>query len=476
MFENEKDWIGHGFFWRPQPLDNLEEVQNMAGAATSDFDLLEDKFHHLKNSSIIFADYSLLQKDFVQLKGKSDEEIDMWLLDNAAYFSQGQVNRLECEFKTKLGLDKHPDGVDSVIDRKKIVSGIRQRSGGRAANLFIGGEYSFDSNGFLKADILNVKGLGTHSRANFKDSDKLTGMLSLGDALRELALERLIGRILELEEMSNFLNVVKTYAIIDTGLRYAEGEKDPASGAENQICVLTVRQRHSRALVSYNSYNFSGSLLMTGEDEEPSPVMRFGMRDFRKVLNKYGISAEMAPQTLFAKDLGFDVDSVEFLDLSLQGVWNIQIDAAFTHLMDFSDYYVLPTSSLNDWWKMTNDTLFSALVLEGDRFHCVINNKKVTLECCPKLLEQVCGKMFEEKGYDVITERVKYLEKDPKILISQGINGDKLKLGIKPKYCMCWYFELDDSEMSRWSLNSANSQGKREILQTIEKYLPCEKL
>jgi hypothetical protein len=45
---------------------------------------------------------------------------------------------------------------------------------------------------------------------------------------------------------------VQTYAIIDTGLRYADAQVNPATGLTGERCVLSVRQRHSRAFVNYN--------------------------------------------------------------------------------------------------------------------------------------------------------------------------------------------------------------------------------
>ena len=41
----------------------------------------------------------------------------------------------------------------------------------------------------------------------------------------------------------------------------------------------------------------------------------------------------------------------------VSGQWNLQADAALTHFMDFSDYYVLPESCLPSWWKMSERAL-----------------------------------------------------------------------------------------------------------------------
>lgn len=49
-------------------------------------------FVRLKTASVLVADYVLLRRDFsAEMGGKTNEEIDLWLLQNAAYLSSGQV-------------------------------------------------------------------------------------------------------------------------------------------------------------------------------------------------------------------------------------------------------------------------------------------------------------------------------------------------------------------------------------------------
>ncbi|CAE8609462.1 unnamed protein product, partial [Polarella glacialis] len=55
---------------------------------------------------------------------------------------------------------------------------------------------------------------------------------------------------------------------------------------------------------------------------------------------------------------------------------------------------------------------------------------------------------------------------------------------MKPKYCMCWFMELDDSEVSRWCMETAKEvatchslgSSTRDWLQQIEAWLPTEPL
>ena len=77
MFNNKDNWIGHGYFWRLQPEKMTDQIENAAGNAVNDYDILEDNFQHLKKAEVILADYKLLRKDFAPtLNGLSEEQID----------------------------------------------------------------------------------------------------------------------------------------------------------------------------------------------------------------------------------------------------------------------------------------------------------------------------------------------------------------------------------------------------------------
>jgi len=90
-------WLGHGYFWRGMPPpDGAAEgqepcLENAAGNAMHDFDVLEDRFCRLRRASVLCADYALLRRHFPELRGEEEAGIDRWLLENAAWLSQGQV-------------------------------------------------------------------------------------------------------------------------------------------------------------------------------------------------------------------------------------------------------------------------------------------------------------------------------------------------------------------------------------------------
>jgi hypothetical protein len=91
-FDRQEEFIGHGWVWRHRPLGSEEALTNMASNALTDYDVVEEGFVRLKRAKVIVADYDLLRSDFPHLlKRLTDDEIDTWLLDNAAFISAGQV-------------------------------------------------------------------------------------------------------------------------------------------------------------------------------------------------------------------------------------------------------------------------------------------------------------------------------------------------------------------------------------------------
>ena len=302
---------------------------------------------------MLYADYDLIRKDFADqhiddryplnsmvyrtIKDATDAEIDDWLVRNAGWISAGQVARIspEGDHGPLLGVEN----IDDYVDCSTQKPGFRIRSGGRAATFLVRDAYHFED-GSLRASMIEAKGIGTHEEANFGASTKNTGMLSLADALRELCYQKLVQRIIELEELDDEFCCVQFYGLLDTGLKYV-GE-NPATGWKGERCVLAVRQRQSRAFCSYGGYNFSGVLLMTGEEQPPPSITTGAGYKLRKALIKYGISAEITPQAPFSQSLAEALEN-------RTGNWNLQADANLSHFMDFSDFYGLPDSPLSDW-------------------------------------------------------------------------------------------------------------------------------
>jgi hypothetical protein len=516
MFDKANEWIGHGWWWRSMAGKDCKELDNMAGSSMNDYDLVEPGFVRLRLAKVICADYDLLQRDFPQLITLSKTEINEWLLTNCAYVSEGQVARLS------PGGDHHEllditglGGITAAIDTAgKKKCGIRQRSGGRAATFLVDEMYSFDADGYLKADFLDVKGLGTHINAAAKIKPELSGLLGFADALKEMAIQQLVQRLGELE--SQTWKTIQTYALIDTGLKYVG--RNPATGWVGERCVLTVRQPNSRVLASYGGYNFSGILLMTGEDP-PAPSVASGCaKDLRRVLLKYGVSSEQQPRVGFhtrgrdtfngdsddlcvsSTNTGDDVAAESFtseiapvvekrscssrecknssLDAALSdidGFWNLQADAALVNFMDFSDFYVLPGSSLPAVWRMSEKAYANAWTLERTPF-------VEDLFRCPALCRRVFGCSAEAEARAVYAQRLRELSADQKLCeaaISIVAETKTIKPG-KPKHCQCWWMELDDSAINQWVFEMARSftgqAEDEELLTQIRAWLPQVRL
>jgi hypothetical protein len=73
-------------------------------------------------------------------------------------------------------------------------SGIRQRSGGRAASLILDNAYSIDDQGHFQAEMIDVKGIGTHKFANVDEyarALRLVFLLFVTTAVVKLLRDRL---------------------------------------------------------------------------------------------------------------------------------------------------------------------------------------------------------------------------------------------------------------------------------------------
>jgi len=467
-----EDWLGHGYFWRPRPDGHAESLDNMAGSSADDFDMLEGGYRKLLGAKVLFADHELIRHDFADepLDGSayptgsmrptvgeaSDEQVEQWLIENAAFISEGQVQRLMPggDHHQLLGIDKLAGGVDQVVDTSGACkAGVRIRSGGRAATFLVRDEYHFEASN-LQSSMLEVKGIGTHIQADHTRSPKNTGLLNFADALRELCYQKLIQRIIELEGLTEQMSCVKFYGLIDTGFKY--NGINPSTGWENERCVLAVRQRQSRAFMAYEGYNFSGNLLMSGEEFGHETSSRTGCAAIlREALVKWGVSAERNGPRM-GRSSG-----------DLSGEWNLQADANLSAFMDFSDFYVLPESPLPAMWKMTEQTFIDSYVLSNPLLSTAALEQ-------PDLAERLFGTADKEAAQQKLAARLTELSADPKMVeASMGLTDEGLIKQSKPKYCMCWWMELDDSDMTKWAMaRAAAATDEEPIGETIEASLP----
>ncbi len=464
-------WLGHGRFWRSRfasggpSLSAGQKLENAAGNAMNDFDVIEDGFCPLKQARCVFADFPSIRRDFPQTTSMDDEGVVAWLLRAGAVLSAGQVARLRPDTGDHAGLL----GIDSMERLESLVDlrpesahvGFRFRSGGRAALLPTGPNFRDCWRAGFSTDgrFIDAKGIGTHADADIS-SPKVTGLLGFADALREISFQRLVQRLIDKSAdderagaSTSALSTVKFYAILDTGLCYKE--TNPATGWKGERCVIVLREGSSRFLPEYDSMSFAGNFSGNTADLN-------GAREMRRLLHQHGASAEFCPVGSFMVNASANsASAVELVSkqveaaLSLgfsKGNWNLQADATGMRFMDHSDYYVLPNSPLPAAWRMSEKALRNAFLLSPP-YHLEVAIR----EGGHAFSEWLHGKPVkdEKEALQIAAEAHMELSQDTKLReAASGFTSDGLIKQGKPEYCMCWFMELDDSEVARWSLEA----------------------
>ena len=529
------DFLGHGYFYYPRPPSFVStgcKVVNTGkgGDPNMNFDLLEDGFVRLRRASVLTADYPLLRRDFAALANKSEDEIDQWLLDNAAFISDGQLRRISPggDHHDLLGLQSTASStsgavkttenpfqrLDDVVDTTRRKTAVRARAGGRAATFFAEDKYGFDEeSGCIEADLIDVKGCGTHRDVAY-NAPSHSGLLGLTDALRGLAVQRLLQRICELEGESKHWSTVQFYAILDTGLKYREGVVDPATGVPGDMCVLALRQAQSRLSFADGVDGFGdfaaggGNLLLAGDAS--GLLTRGNGRRARAAMMRYGLSAAIAPGALIDRAEGRVPDSAATLD-SCETQWNLQADATVSHFLDFSNFFVFPGyGRLHPAWEMTQATITAACVLGHNSTRYRLDTI-LGLQLCndkgplpfqedyfrvkrlgpglPSLMRYLFDTEDQEAAYRCFGTAWRTLSADPTMRRScNGISRDgtlrsprcSVESGegliirqLRTKGCQNWFMELDviQGPIWRWAADKKQIFASP-ILEQIEAWLP----
>lgn len=430
---DESKWIGHGYYWKSGEGNIHKDL------SFSDYDSLEDHFYQLSNANVLVADYNLIQNDFPELKNQSIENINKWLIKNSAFISEGQIKRcLE-------GGDQYEliENINDKYDKNTNKIGVRMKGGGRAASFLVDDKYSWNDNGLFHADMLEVKGIGT-SILQPEIEQKACGFLSYVDALKEFAYEKLIQRISVLENQS--WNTVQYYAIIDTGIKYKNNCKNPATGYEGDRCVLVVRQRQSRIISTFDEIVYYSVVRRN--------LLEYGRgNDFCKTLLKYGISSEQLPVLLSNLN---DNDA-----FSLEGDWNVQSDSCLSHIIDFSHFFVLPSSNLHDKWKMSLSDVQDALLLGAEHFNLFSDTNL-------------------QKIFDNETNDIKKFFEDRQVDLNKKYGSFGCVGKRKPNYSWSWFLEVDSSWIMNFAMKTGlglenNHLSSSEIFEIISNILPEKK-
>ena len=224
----------------PQSVDELyrEAKQELAEV---DSRIEQEKFVKIEGARIAYANYPLIRRDFPALSSLSEDQIDQWLIDHAAYMSKPNA-------KTQTANTVVP------VNFSEQITGHRPPRYGRAA-IF---EADFQGQ---KIGLLDTKGIGHFLSA--RAEPKGDGLATLGELLREVLFERFVGMMLK--DSNQGRSVVGSYAIIDPGfeVKFGDGATKPAG--------ILIRQAHDRQ----TDHGFLS---------RPQEIM-----DLSEVFNRYGI-------------------------------------------------------------------------------------------------------------------------------------------------------------------------------------------
>jgi hypothetical protein len=170
-----------------------------------------EKVVRVRTAKVVLADYALIRRDFVQVRGMSDAQIDEWLLQKTAFISRPQAAQSAVN--------------TPIATSEELATALRPKDYGRALVYEVG-----------PASFIDGKGAGSLEPVQAGHSN---GLATLGEATREFLYEKLANTLL-LHSGSHF-DTVGHYAVIDWGFDVVQpdGKTDPAG--------MVLRQAHRRA-------------------------------------------------------------------------------------------------------------------------------------------------------------------------------------------------------------------------------------
>lgn len=235
------------FVFLPMPLygSTMEELPNQY------LQQLDVKSMSQVEAKVVVADYSLLRQDFPFLSELSDEAIDQWLLDKAAFVRDSQI-----ELGEKRGIHgaiktrtphRRMYGFASSMTKRSVIMPFRSPAPYRST------------------PSIDLKGSGADDpqRSDFHQN----GVLRLDEALREFYMTKIVRQISRVVTAEESFDVVDAYAVIriptwhtyshhETGAFLWDGcppevlRNSPASRLDLSILV---RQTARRSL-TFNAY------------------------------------------------------------------------------------------------------------------------------------------------------------------------------------------------------------------------------
>lgn len=182
--------------------------------ATELWEPVREEFVRVSNSRVIYVDYDLLRQDFPELRFKSPEQIDAWILEKSSFIAIPQANQ---------------SLVNSPIPTTQEKTWVYRPREYRRGAVFNTG------NG-----LLDAKGTGAVDPA---PGGHENGLATLGEMIREYLYEKLIHRIFQVSN-SRF-STVQSYAVVDFGFDviHEDGSRSRAG--------YVLRQAHNRHWPGY---------------------------------------------------------------------------------------------------------------------------------------------------------------------------------------------------------------------------------
>lgn len=191
------------------PIKDLHTINGPLGSG--------EEVARLSNARVLLADYELIQRDFPHLSDRSHEFIDNWLLEEGAWIALTQI-------KQGRSAQIHTDIPHSSQGTRKAYRPIQYNR----AMIF---EVSFLNE---SVGLFDVKGVGA-VRPELRGG--LNGLASMSEMIGEYAKEKLVHQIFV--HSKEPFDTVESYAVIDMGFHFNDGEKTVPAAA-------IIRQAHNR--------------------------------------------------------------------------------------------------------------------------------------------------------------------------------------------------------------------------------------
>lgn len=199
----------------------------------------------VKSARVVVADYGLIRRDFPEVASYDNQQIDQWLVRNAAYVSKQQAAQDIVNSPIQTGSEKR--------------QAFRPREY-RRAHVFVA-----DTGG-----LIDAKGSGSVDPSPGSHDN---GLATLGDMIREYSYEKMINAIFQRDGR---YETVGSYAVIDFGFDI----KHPEGGTSRAGLVL--RQAHTR---------FHNEIIGSRTRNQPTMLPKDFQLEVELFLRQFGITS-----------------------------------------------------------------------------------------------------------------------------------------------------------------------------------------